>query len=487
MKTPKFLPHFLLLAILLITTACGSENISILTPIFNTPPKPTLTPAPIPASTISPLPTFTVSPTPAYLPAVLVDTDMALDDWMAVLFLLRHPDIDVIAITISGSGETHCSQGVDNAIGLVALAQHTPIPVACGQESPLQGEHVFPQDWRNAADNLLGLSLPQGINPIEPGIDAPTLIARSAQSGRLTILTLGPLTNLAAALQTDPTLAERIAQVYIMGGAVDVSGNLPEGGTVNNNTTAEWNFYIDPQAANIVLRSGARIRLIPLDATNEVPLTLDFYQQLGSSQDTPASTFIYQVLTQIYDIVAAGSYYFWDPLAAAVLTEETLVQFTTRHLCVETAEGPNSGSLYTNDTCPSIQAAIHADQVRFKTFFLQTLHSKTGLEHTPATLAGKWSGTAHNGDLTFTIVISLQKNCVSGQVCGHFEIFDFACSGDYRLAEIDGKRFRFTAENQSSACTPGSEDWLELLPDGTLRYTSSHPSYGQSQGILTNK
>ncbi|HEX7567723.1 MAG TPA: nucleoside hydrolase, partial [Anaerolineaceae bacterium] len=217
------------------------------------------------------------------LMTVIIDTDMARDDWMAILYLLNRPDVDVKAITVTGTGEAHCVPGVRNALRLVALAGYHPIPVACGREAPLQGNHVYPQAWRDLVDNLVGLTLPDGTNP-DPGVDAVQLLTQIVQSSpeKVKILALGPLTNLAEAFQAAPGLVDNIGWIYIMGGAVHVPGNLRA--DVSGNTTAEWNIYIDPRAANIVFDSGASVTLVGLDATNHVPLTMDFYRRLQAAQ-----------------------------------------------------------------------------------------------------------------------------------------------------------------------------------------------------------
>ncbi len=115
------------------------------------------------------------------------------------------------------------------------------------------------------------------------------------------MLTLGPLTNVALALQANPNLANRIDGVYVMGGAVHVPGNLDE--NVSGNTAAEWNVYIDPHAANVVFASGVPITLVGLDATNHAPLTMDFYQRLERNQKTNATKFIHTVLNQMQNSI----------------------------------------------------------------------------------------------------------------------------------------------------------------------------------------
>ena len=101
---------------------------------------------------------------------------MASDDVMAILYLLSRPDVSIRAITISGTGETHCEPGVRNALGLVALAGKADIPVACGREKPLQGDTEFPAAWRAGVEKIRGVTLPKGGEPSgaqRGGVDRP--------------------------------------------------------------------------------------------------------------------------------------------------------------------------------------------------------------------------------------------------------------------------------------------------------------------------
>ncbi|MFL5801578.1 MAG: nucleoside hydrolase [Roseiflexaceae bacterium] len=200
--------------------------------------------------------------------AIVIDTDMAADDWMAILYLLQRPDVTVRAITVTGAGETHCASGIRHALGLAALSGYHKILVACGRETPLQGNHAFPDGWREGVDSLLGLSLPEGQDTAS-NLTAVELLTSVIQSSpaKVTLLTLGPLTNVAEALQNTPSLVDNIESIYIMGGAVNVPGNVGTSGVGITNNTAEWNIYVDPYATNIVLQSSAPIALVPLDAT----------------------------------------------------------------------------------------------------------------------------------------------------------------------------------------------------------------------------
>jgi pyrimidine-specific ribonucleoside hydrolase len=101
---------------------------------------------------------------------VLVDTDLAFDDWLAILCLLRHPQAKVSAITVAGTGEAHSVPGGRNALGLLAPAGFPGVPVALGREEPLAGGHAFPDPVRQIVDDALGLALPP--IPIGPLIRA---------------------------------------------------------------------------------------------------------------------------------------------------------------------------------------------------------------------------------------------------------------------------------------------------------------------------
>ena len=135
--------------------------------------------------------------------------------------------------------------------------------VTCGREEPLAGSHAFPAEWREAADSQFGLSLER--KPVTLlKEDAPELIRSSARSldRPVTIVALGPLTNLAEALQGDQDLASRIERIVAMGGAVDVPGNVSLEADESNPLPAEWNIYADPTAADAVLGSGVPVTLV---------------------------------------------------------------------------------------------------------------------------------------------------------------------------------------------------------------------------------
>jgi pyrimidine-specific ribonucleoside hydrolase len=283
--------------------------------------------------------------------------------------------VAVKAIMVTGDGEAHCESGTRHARGLVALANRGVIPVACGRTTPLQGDHVFPAKWRADVDTLLGLTLPSTTTTAaqQTAVDLLTSVIQASPQ-QVVLLTLGPLTNVAEAVQRTPALVKNLAMIYIMGGAVEVSGNIAESGAGIANHVAEWNMYVDPHAAQVVLASGAPITLVPLDATNHVPVTGSFYQRLKADHVSPVAGFVFDVLAKRYALIQSGGYYFWDPLAAAILTDESLATFQTRALSIIETEGPESGRTQPSAGGATVRVAVSATGARFEQIFLSTLN-----------------------------------------------------------------------------------------------------------------
>jgi pyrimidine-specific ribonucleoside hydrolase len=309
---------------------------------------------------------------------VIFDTDMAHEDMFSALFLLSHPNVAVRAITVTGTGEAHCGPGVENALGLVAVSGHENIPVACGRETPLAGDHVFPAEWRQAADEAYGRPIPVG--SAASNLSAPDLIIDIVQSSDepITIVAVGPLTNIAEVIQKEPGMGTNIKEIYIMGGAVEVDGNVGISGVGIDNKFAEWNIYIDPVAANIVFESGIPIVLVPLDATDGVPITRRFYNALGDHLNTPSANVVYEILTANLGFVDSGGFQFWDSLTAAIFTDESIATFEEIRLTVIEEEGPESGYTKSDPGGPMIRVATGADRNRFESLLLTILNWRDG-------------------------------------------------------------------------------------------------------------
>ena len=307
---------------------------------------------------------------------VVIDTDMAPDDWLAILYLLGRSDIDIQAITVTGAGEAHCSAGTRNALDLVALAGRPEIPVACGREVPLEGDHAFPTEWRERVDNSLGLTLPRNSREAssESAVELLTRIIQGSPQ-KVHLIALGPLTNVGEVLEAEPALVMNLEMITVMGGAVEVAGNVGSSSNIENEV-AEWNIYVDPRAAAEVFGSGAPITLVPLDATNYAPLSMDFNRRLEGDRTTSVAEFVYRVLAAQEENVRSGWYYFWDPLAAAIATEKELGTFREMSLTVVEEEGTESGRTLESKRGWAIRVAMTADRERFETLFLDAVNGR---------------------------------------------------------------------------------------------------------------
>lgn len=297
---------------------------------------------------------------------VILDVDMAHEDMFSALFLLSHPNVDLRAITVSGTGEAHCEPGVRNALGLVKLSGHKEIPVTCGRELPLAGDREFPAEWRKAADDAYGVTIPTGgaahlLNASDLIID----ILRNTEEP-ITIVAVGPLTNIAEAIQKEPAITTNIKEIYIMGGAVNVEGNVGNSGVGIQNEYAEWNIYIDPTAANIVFSSGINIILVPLDVTQDVPVTRNFYRVLGENLNTPSANLVYEMLTANLDFVDSGGFQFWDSLTTAIFTDPGIAKYQEMALTVVEEEGSEIGRTKPASDGSMIKVARTADREQFE-------------------------------------------------------------------------------------------------------------------------
>jgi len=267
---------------------------------------------------------------------LIVDTDLASDDIVALAYLSADPRVDLLAVSVSGTGEVSCPRGAEIATALLVDLGRPDVPVACGVSDPLSGERQFPADWREAADGAWELPLQE----VEVPDDAPDAVALltaelTAATRQVTVLTLGPLTDVAQLLTEQPDVIETIARVVIMGGAVGVPGNV-ELGDATTPLDAEWNFYVDPRAADIVVASGAPVSLVALDATNGVPVP-DSALELLAANDATAATAVTRHLFERYPPP-----YLWDPLAAIAVTDPGLLASREVVLHVAT-EGADAG------------------------------------------------------------------------------------------------------------------------------------------------
>jgi inosine-uridine nucleoside N-ribohydrolase len=261
---------------------------------------------------------------------IIFDNDAANDDVIALIYLASHPEVNLAAITIAGTGEAHGPRGAKNLADLCYMLGKSNVPIAYGSSQPCdESGKLFPEFVRAMMDNIfVNKAVPMHPNPVitNSAIDLIKTIILSSNEP-VSILATGPLTNIAEFIKTHPELAKKIEKVVIMGGAVNVKGNIEALDQQSGNKVAEWNIYADPKAAEIVFSSGVPVTLVPLDATNQVPMTSEFYHSLSQSLQ-PGLKLIYELLKVIvahFDMdLFLKEFYLWDPLAAMICIDPKL-------------------------------------------------------------------------------------------------------------------------------------------------------------------
>ncbi|MBE0488470.1 MAG: nucleoside hydrolase [Halomonas sp.] len=207
---------------------------------------------------------------------IIFDTDPGVDDAQAIAIALRHPELDLLGLTTT-YGNVDVEVATRNALLLAQLAGRDDVPVAQGAAAPLVKTRYPPPAHIHGANGLGDIPLPEVKGKANPRTAAQFIVDTvNAHPGQVALVAVGPLGNLAAALQLDPTLTERVKQVVIMGGSIREGGNVTP--------VAEANMFNDPHAARRVLTAGWPLTLVGLDVTHRCVLTPAHMARIESGQ-----------------------------------------------------------------------------------------------------------------------------------------------------------------------------------------------------------
>lgn len=196
---------------------------------------------------------------------IIIDTDPGQDDAVAILLALGSPELDLLGLTCV-AGNVPLDLTVKNARIICELAGRTDIAVFAGCDRPLTRALVT-AEYVHGKTGLDGIALPDPTMPVQAqhAVDFIIDTLRTQPSGSVTLVPIGPLTNIATALQRAPDIAARIAEIVLMGGGCFEGGNVTP--------AAEFNIYVDPQAADVVFRSGIKLTVMSLDVTHKALTT----------------------------------------------------------------------------------------------------------------------------------------------------------------------------------------------------------------------
>jgi inosine-uridine nucleoside N-ribohydrolase len=284
---------------------------------------------------------------------VIIDTDPGIDDAMAILLALNSPELKVEALTVV-AGNVEASQGLENALKLASLAGRCDLPVAGGAQHPLNQKLITAQYW-HGKNGLAGVELP----PSKCKADSrfgPDLIIEMVHKypHDITLIPVGPLTNIALAASKDPSIVPLVKDIVIMGGSIT-------GGNVNG--SAEANIYGDPEAASIVFNAGWIVTMIGSDVSERTLMTRKHLAQLQALHG-PETDFISK-LADFYLTRSEKSGYsgaaMYDPLAVATVIDPTLVTLKEMHVDVETKGEFTRGETVANRMGSNENNVLHGD------------------------------------------------------------------------------------------------------------------------------
>jgi inosine-uridine nucleoside N-ribohydrolase len=316
---------------------------------------------------------------------VIIDTDPGIDDALALFLALQSPELTIEAIT-TVAGNARVEDCTRNVFLILDLLKPDPRPVvAQGAARPLECElRTAPSiHGEDGLGELFRHRNPDGL-PRYPrsrqspaAVEAADLILERVRRypGEITLITLGPLTNIAQALRRDHKAMEKISRIISMGGAVLVPGNT--------SATAEFNIATDPEAARIVLGSGLPLTLIPLDVTGRVRISGEALRTwVEPLADLPAQFLLdctAHLITLSEQWEGFAGITLHDPLTVGVVVDPNLVQTTPLHVLVET-RGEITTGMTVADRRPfraegqsNVDVALDVDVDRFLSLFVERL------------------------------------------------------------------------------------------------------------------
>lgn len=305
---------------------------------------------------------------------VLIDTDPGIDDSLAILLALASPEIQLEGI-VTVHGNSSVDQATINALSVLELAKANEVAVAKGFALPLVQPSLLAAETHG--DSGLGyaqLPEPRGRPGVRHGSDF--LIDKILSNpGEITLVAIGPLTNVAFAIRQEPRLVEAVRDVIVMGGSIQYPGNATP--------LAEYNVFVDPHAAHMVYHSGMPLTLVPLDVTYQCILMPGHVKRLQKNP-SPLSRFIedstrfYMEFHDEYQKIAGCAIN--DPLALALAFAPELCDYQELYVDVDISGGVSMGKTFADfygvtKKSPNMRVALGVQARDFMELFLERMES----------------------------------------------------------------------------------------------------------------
>ena len=303
---------------------------------------------------------------------VMIDCDVGVDDALALILAFHSPELDVKAVT-GVNGNVPLEQVFENIQKVLSLIQPKNKPlIAKGADQPLKGKPIYAHSV-HGQDGLGGAKINRKKGKewwqfyAGPGDELITKMARQYPD-ELTLIAIGPLTNLALAIKKNPEGMRKLKEIVIMGGAVRTRGNITP--------YAEFNIFSDPLGAKIVLESGLPITLVPLDVTHQVSLTSQGMEERVTPINNSFSKFAIEATgydSTTHQFRNKELIHLHDPLAVGVVVDPELVRKERLAIGVETQEGEHYGRTSETREGPNIEVCLEVNAKGFLELFLSRL------------------------------------------------------------------------------------------------------------------
>ena len=312
---------------------------------------------------------------------IIFDTDFVMpphDDSMALMLALQSPEFEILGVTTVAGNES-VERATSDVLRMLEIANQPGIPVYVGADMPLvhrKSDFAVRKYGRWYSDEMPEPPGGYATKKAEAESAVPFIVRTVMERpGEVTIVAIGPLTNIAQAISADPKFAENVKQLVIMGGAIAL---LPDGaGNITPN--AEFNFWVDPEAAYVTLRAGIPIELSPLNVSRKSALDKTWYEKMVAV-DTPLTQLLKDTLGRRFETDPDRSWFMYDQIAVASILDPSLVTSEPLFVDVDIDHGINYGvSVGGRETWPGAEGAAKMnvqydlDWPRFMEMFIERI------------------------------------------------------------------------------------------------------------------
>lgn len=301
---------------------------------------------------------------------VFMDHDGAIDDLLSQLLLMTMSDIEIIGINVCPA-DCFIEPGLESTYKLLQLMHMEEIPIGRGD---YHGINAFPNEWRARPEVINALpmliNLPAAPDPYQyPNAIDLMIDALKKAKEKVSILITGPCSNLVFAIEREPSIKEKIAEIIWMAGAFHVQGNVQ---TYQHDGTAEWNVFWDPISTQKLFALELSLILIPLDVTNHVPVNKEFLSRLARQSEHRLSNLAGQFWALTIDTIPSYhyTYFMWDILATSYLAIPE--QFTLEDIKAKVStRPPNAGQTYLDKEGYALKIATNVNKEYFYEYILR--------------------------------------------------------------------------------------------------------------------